>query len=74
MPAAAIALKTFGVPSSRAQPVSEEEIKVMLDQGIEHGMFAEAERDTDDAREETNKKIREGGFSRFPVCRRWWWG
>ncbi|MCX7039023.1 MAG: hemolysin family protein, partial [Spirochaetes bacterium] len=38
-------LKVFGVPSTRAHPVSEEEIKVMIDQGIEHGMFEEAERD-----------------------------
>jgi putative hemolysin len=38
-------LKLFGVSLSRAQPVSEEEIKVMIDQGIEHGMFEEAERD-----------------------------
>jgi putative hemolysin len=38
-------LRLFGVPASRAQPVSEEEIKVMIDQGIEHGMFEEAERD-----------------------------
>jgi len=89
-------LKVFGVPTTRAQPVSEEEIKVMIDQGIEHGMFEEAERDMitgvfelgdarinelmtprtdivwldiEDAREDTNKKIRESGFSRFPVCR-----
>ena len=89
-------LKLFGVPSSRSQPVSEEEIKVMIDQGIEHGMFAEAERDMiegvfelgdarvnelmtprtdiawldiEDAREETNRRIRESGFSRFPVCK-----
>jgi putative hemolysin len=39
------ALKLFGFPPSRPQPVSEEEIKVMIDQGIEHGMFAQAERD-----------------------------
>ena len=38
-------LKIFGVPTTRAQPVSEEEIKVMIDEGIEHGMFEEAERD-----------------------------
>jgi putative hemolysin len=89
-------LKLFGVPTSRSQPVSEEEIKVMIDQGIEHGMFEEAERDMiegvfelgdarvnelmttrtdiawldiEDAREETNRKISESGFSRFPVCK-----
>ncbi len=39
------ALKLFGFPPSRPHPVSEEEIKVMIDQGIEHGMFAQAERD-----------------------------
>jgi putative hemolysin len=39
------ALKLFGLPPTRPQPVSEEEIKVMIDQGIEHGMFAPAERD-----------------------------
>jgi putative hemolysin len=38
-------LRIFGVSSTRPQPVSEEEIKVMIDQGIEHGMFEEAERD-----------------------------
>jgi putative hemolysin len=38
-------LALFGMPLSRPQPVSEEEIKVMIDQGIEHGMFVEAERD-----------------------------
>lgn len=38
-------LKLFGVAIIKEQPVSEEEIKVMIDQGIEHGMFLEAERD-----------------------------
>jgi putative hemolysin len=38
-------MKIFGLPMSRPQVVSEEEIKVMIDQGIEHGMFAEEERD-----------------------------
>lgn len=38
-------LRLFGVPVIKEQPVSEEEIKVMIDQGIEHGMFEEAERD-----------------------------
>ncbi len=38
-------LSLFGLPASRPQPVSEEEIKVMIDEGIEHGMFVEAERD-----------------------------
>jgi putative hemolysin len=89
-------LKLFGASGARPQPVSEEEIKVMIDQGIEHGMFEEAERDmiegvfelgdrrvrdlmtprTDvvwldvaDTREEVQRKIRESGHSRFPVCR-----
>ncbi len=38
-------LRLFGVPVIKEQLVSEEEIKVMIDQGIEHGMFEEAERD-----------------------------
>ncbi len=38
-------LRLFGVRARRQQPVSEEEIKVMIDQGIEHGMFEQAERD-----------------------------
>ncbi len=38
-------LRLFGASGARPQPVSEEEIKVMIDQGIEHGMFEEAERD-----------------------------
>lgn len=38
-------LKLFGVQKIEDQPVSEEEIKVMIDQGIEAGMFEEAERD-----------------------------
>ena len=38
-------LRLFGVPVVKELPVSEEEIKVMIDQGIEHGMFEEAERD-----------------------------
>jgi putative hemolysin len=38
-------LRLFGIPIIKEQPVSEEEIKVMIDQGIEHGMFLEAERD-----------------------------
>ena len=38
-------LRLFGASGGRPQPVSEEEIKVMIDQGIEHGMFEEAERD-----------------------------
>jgi putative hemolysin len=37
--------RLFGIPIVKEQPVSEEEIKVMIDQGIEHGMFEEAERD-----------------------------
>jgi len=40
-----LVLRLFGVPLRPANPVSEEEIKVMIDQGIEHGMFEEAERD-----------------------------
>ena len=38
-------LHLFGVNKIEEQPVSEEEIKVMIDQGIEAGMFEEAERD-----------------------------
>jgi putative hemolysin len=38
-------LHLFGVSKAEEQPVSEEEIKVMIDQGIEAGMFEEAERD-----------------------------
>ncbi len=38
-------LRLFGVSKIEEQPVSEEEIKVMIDQGIEAGMFEEAERD-----------------------------
>ena len=38
-------LRLFGVKDLRQRPVGEEEIKVMIDQGIEHGMFEEAERD-----------------------------
>lgn len=38
-------LKIFGIKTIREQLVSEEEIKVMIDQGIEAGMFEEAERD-----------------------------
>jgi putative hemolysin len=38
-------LKLFGIPPMRPQPVSEEEIKVMIEQGIEYGMFVPAERD-----------------------------
>jgi len=38
-------LRLFGVRPARQQPVSEEEIKVMIDQGIEHGMFEQAERE-----------------------------
>ncbi|HOH06740.1 MAG TPA: hemolysin family protein [bacterium] len=38
-------LRLFGVSKVAEQPVSEEEIKVMIDQGIEAGMFEEAERD-----------------------------
>jgi len=89
-------LRIFGVSGTRPQPVSEEEIKVMIDQGIEHGMFEEAERDmiegvfdlgdrrvkelmstrtdvvwldVEDSREEVQRKIRDSGPSRFPVCR-----
>jgi putative hemolysin len=40
-----LVLRLFGVREIRQQPVSEEEIKVMIDEGIEHGMFVEAERD-----------------------------
>jgi putative hemolysin len=40
-----LVLRVFGVKEMRHQPVSEEEIKVMIDEGIEHGMFVEAERD-----------------------------
>ncbi len=38
-------LRLFGLSKIEEQPVSEEEIKVMIDQGIEAGMFEEAERD-----------------------------
>ncbi|HNW59020.1 MAG TPA: hemolysin family protein [bacterium] len=38
-------LHLFGISKAAEQPVSEEEIKVMIDQGIEAGMFEEAERD-----------------------------
>ncbi len=38
-------LHLLGVHKVQEQPVSEEEIKVMIDQGIESGMFQEAERD-----------------------------
>jgi putative hemolysin len=38
-------LRLFRASGGRPQPVSEEEIKVMIDQGIEHGMFEKAERD-----------------------------
>jgi putative hemolysin len=38
-------LRLFGISKIQEQPVSEEEIKVMIDQGIEAGMFEEAERD-----------------------------
>jgi putative hemolysin len=89
-------LRIFGVSGAPPQPVSEEEIKVMIDQGIAHGMFEEAERDmiegvfdlgdrrvnelmtprtdvvwldVEDSREEVQRKIRESGHSRFPVCR-----
>jgi putative hemolysin len=89
-------LSVFGLPLSRPQPVSEEEIKVMIDQGIEHGMFQEAERDmiegvftlgdkrvnelmtprtdivwldVENPLDERNKRIRDSGHSRFPVCR-----
>jgi putative hemolysin len=40
-----LVLRILRVPQHREQPVSEEEIKVMIDQGIEHGTFAPAERD-----------------------------
>jgi putative hemolysin len=43
--ASGLVLRLFGVKEMRQQPVSEEEIKVMIDEGIEHGMFVEAERD-----------------------------
>jgi putative hemolysin len=89
-------MKLFGLPLSRPQLVSEEEIKVMIDQGIEHGMFAEEERDmiegvfslgdkrvndlmtirsdiqwldVEDTLEERDRRIKESGHSRFPVCR-----
>ncbi|HNS71882.1 MAG TPA: hemolysin family protein [bacterium] len=88
-------LHLFGINKVEEQPVSEEEIKVMIDQGIEAGMFEEAERDmiesvfsladkragalmtprtdvvwlsTQDAAEETYKKILDSEHSRFPVC------
>jgi putative hemolysin len=38
-------LRLFGVRNPGQPLVSEEEIKVMIDQGIERGMFQEAERD-----------------------------
>lgn len=38
-------LRILGIHKAQEQPVSEEEIKVMIDQGIESGMFQEAERD-----------------------------
>jgi len=38
-------LRLFGLHAVREQLVDEEEIKVMIDQGIEAGMFEEAERD-----------------------------
>ncbi|MBN2356459.1 HlyC/CorC family transporter [candidate division KSB1 bacterium] len=38
-------MRLFGLHPAREQLVDEEEIKVMIDQGIEAGMFEEAERD-----------------------------
>jgi putative hemolysin len=38
-------LRLFGIHSMQEQPISEEEIRVMIDQGIEAGTVEEAERD-----------------------------
>lgn len=89
-------LKLLRLPTTREQTVTEEEVKSLIAEGTQSGVFDPAERqmiegvlrladrtvraimtprpdvlwlDPDDRPEAIATEIRDGGYSRFPVCR-----
>ncbi|WP_448188374.1 hemolysin family protein [Azospirillum sp. sgz301742] len=89
-------LRLLRLPTTREQTVTEEEVKSLIAEGTQSGVFAPAERqmiegvlrladrtvraimtprpdvlwlDPDDPPEAIATEIRDGGYSRFPVCR-----
>jgi putative hemolysin len=91
-----VVLRLFGVQRTEQPPVTDEEIRLLMAQGAQAGIFEEVESELVDAilrmseqrartimsprpeivwldlnasQEENLAKIRDSGYSRFPVCR-----
>ncbi len=89
-------IRLLGVKEGQEPPVTDEEIRLLMAQGAQAGVFEELESemvngilrlgeqrartlmtprhdivwlDLDDPMEENVRKLRESGYSRFPVCR-----
>lgn len=88
-------LRLLGIRPSTEPQITEEEIRVLIEQGTEEGTFEEAEQDMverifrlgdrpvssfmtprpdivwldlEDSPDENRQKIKESGYSRYPVC------